>query len=588
MSRAEALRYIVKLAALICNLELNIFDRYMADKNPHSAKLDQVNLFSAETYAALAGTRKKHYFNHNAILVVFDLLMALTAFFLGAWLSGYAFDITPRLLSVFHLMVFACISLGFFASAKLYSHHLIFGRRNHAKGLARAMTYGGSTILLIVLIYNWPQLFSSQAIIPMFFLFAIVVLLISRFVYGQMLNILQVLGISFLTTGVFGMIDPVNVPDIIVNWRVLPVGFLLLTFFLAIGRYILVHIFFCVIMRRRFRRQVLIVGHNPDTERIANYIIRAKAPYWISGTVGSENEQKMNIVIPKAKLGRLEDLPDLLHRNHLDEIIVTDPTIEKTLLISLIDFCTSVGIDVWLPPKILPIIDIKLYLDHFCGLSMVCLRSTRNAWLYNKIKHAFDAIIGLLLFFVFLPIVAIIAIAIKADTKGPVFYRPQVVGRSGRLFKMFKFRTMIVDSDPGVHQEYVTRLIQGEIGESGTDDQTLKITDDPRITWVGKFLRKLSLDELPQILNVVKGEMSLVGPRPCLMYEYELYQDWHKKRTKVRPGITGLWQVSGRSNVTFDDMILLDLYYVYNRSFLMDFNTLYETVFVVLQRKGAY
>ncbi len=185
---------------------------------------------------------------------------------------------------------------------------------------------------------------------------------------------------------------------------------------------------------------------------------------------------------------------------------MTDQTIDKSLLISLIDFCTSVGIDVWLPPKVMPIIDIKLYLDRFCGLSMVHLRSTRNAWFYNKVKHAFDAIIGLLLFILFLPIFAIIAIAIKANSKGPVFYRPQVVGKSGTLFKMFKFRTMLVDSDPGVHQEYVTKLIQGEIGESGTDDQTLKITDDPRITRVGKFLRKLSLDELPQIINVVKGK----------------------------------------------------------------------------------
>jgi len=560
----------------------------MAHKNPHVDKFDQVNLFSAETYAAVAGTRKRRPFNYKAILIVFDLLTALTAFLLGGWLSGYKFDITTPVFSVFQLLAFVFISLSFFPSAKLYSHHLIFGRRNHAKGLARAMAYGGSTILLIVLIYTWPQAFSDQAIIPIFFVLAIVILLLSRFIYGQLLNILQIMGISFLVTGTFGLIDPVNVPDIILNWHVIAVGFLVLTLFLAIGRYFLVHIFFCVIMRKQFRRQVLIVGHNPDTERIANYIIKAKAPYWISGTVESEKEQKMKIVIPKASLGRLDNLPDILHQNHLDEIIVTDPNIEKALLISLVDFCTSVGIDVWLPPKVMPIIDIKLYLDRFCGLSMVCLRSTRNAWLYNKVKHIFDAIIGLLLFIVFLPIVAITAIAIKADTKGPVFYLPQVVGKSGNRFNMFKFRTMIIDSDPGVHQEYVTKLIQGEIGESGTDDQTLKITDDPRITRVGRFLRKLSLDELPQIINVVKGEMSLVGPRPCLMYEYDLYHDWHKKRTKVRPGITGLWQVSGRSNVTFDDMILLDLYYVYNRSFMMDFNTLYETVFVVLQRKGAY
>jgi len=236
----------------------------------------------------------------------------------------------------------------------------------------------------------------------------------------------------------------------------------------------------------------------------------------------------------------------------------------------------------------MPIIDIKLYIDRFCGLRLLSLKSTRTAWLYNKVKHACDALISLILLIVLLPLFAIIAVAIKMDSNGPVFYKPQVVGKNSLLFKMFKFRTMVVDSDPGIHKEYVSKLIQGEIGETGKDDQTLKITDDPRITKVGKFLRKFSLDELPQIINVVKGEMSLVGPRPCLMYEYEIYKDWHKKRTKVRPGITGLWQVTGRSNVAFDDMILLDLYYVYNRNLLMDLNTLYETVFVVLQKKGAY
>jgi lipopolysaccharide/colanic/teichoic acid biosynthesis glycosyltransferase len=116
----------------------------------------------------------------------------------------------------------------------------------------------------------------------------------------------------------------------------------------------------------------------------------------------------------------------------------------------------------------------------------------------------------------------------------------------------------------------------------------LKITDDPRITRVGKILRKFSLDELPQLINVLKGDMSLVGPRPCLPYEYDCYKDWCKKRVAVRAGITGLWQVTGRSSVTFEDMILLDLYYIYNRNLAMDFNILFETIFVVLGKKGAY
>ena len=116
----------------------------------------------------------------------------------------------------------------------------------------------------------------------------------------------------------------------------------------------------------------------------------------------------------------------------------------------------------------------------------------------------------------------------------------------------------------------------------------MKITKDPRITKVGHFLRKTSMDELPQLLNIIRGEMSLVGPRPCLPYEFEMYKDWHKKRLGVRPGITGLWQVAGRSEVAFEDMVLLDLYYVYNRNLPMDMSVVYATIFAVLAKKGAH
>jgi lipopolysaccharide/colanic/teichoic acid biosynthesis glycosyltransferase len=147
---------------------------------------------------------------------------------------------------------------------------------------------------------------------------------------------------------------------------------------------------------------------------------------------------------------------------------------------------------------------------------------------------------------------------------------------------------MRIGSDYGIHKEYVTRLIKGEIGEKGAVDQTLKITDDPRVTAVGRLLRKFSLDELPQLINVLKGEMSLIGPRPCTTYEYESYMDWYKKRTIVRPGMSGIWQVTGRSEVAFEDMILLDLYYIYNRSLMLDLKILCETAFAVLKHKGAY
>jgi lipopolysaccharide/colanic/teichoic acid biosynthesis glycosyltransferase len=185
------------------------------------------------------------------------------------------------------------------------------------------------------------------------------------------------------------------------------------------------------------------------------------------------------------------------------------------------------------------------------------------------------------------PLMIASAIAIKLDSKGPVFYRPEVVGKNGRLFTMFKFRSMFTGASQKLHQEYVNDHIKGVIHKD-KPDQPLKITNDPRVTRVGSFLRKTSLDELPQLINVLKGQMSLVGPRPCLTYEYEIYKNWHKKRIMVKPGITGLWQVVGRSEVAFEDMILLDLYYIYNRSIELDFNILIETIFVVLKKKGAH
>ena len=163
----------------------------------------------------------------------------------------------------------------------------------------------------------------------------------------------------------------------------------------------------------------------------------------------------------------------------------------------------------------------------------------------------------------------IITLAIKLGSKGPVFYRQIRVGMDQKEFEILKFRTMKEDAEQDSGPKWSTQ-------------------DDPRRTKIGRILRSTSLDELPQFINVLKGQMSLVGPRPCLPYEYEIYKEWYKKRTSVRPGITGLWQVAGRSEVSFEDMILLDLYYIYNRSLMMDFSIMYETIFVVLAKKGAY
>jgi lipopolysaccharide/colanic/teichoic acid biosynthesis glycosyltransferase len=207
--------------------------------------------------------------------------------------------------------------------------------------------------------------------------------------------------------------------------------------------------------------------------------------------------------------------------------------------------------------------------------------------MFQKFKYAVDAIAALIGMLLVSPVFIAFALAIKLTSPGRVFYQAKAVGKGGRFFRMYKFRSMVSGASKEIHKDFVTRMIKGEIVQDGSG-KTLKITDDPRVTKVGKLLRKTSLDELPQLINVLKGEMSLVGPRPCLPYEYEVYKEWHKKRTAVRPGITGLWQVVGRSEVSFEDMILLDLYYIYNQSLELDLSILFETAFVVLRKRGAH
>ena len=189
------------------------------------------------------------------------------------------------------------------------------------------------------------------------------------------------------------------------------------------------------------------------------------------------------------------------------------------------------------------------------------------------------------------PLWLMIALAIKVSSKGPILFKQQRVGQHGRCFTFLKFRSMYLDNDPCVHQEYVRSLIAGQIDgtKSSSEGSVYKLTNDRRITRVGNLLRRTSLDELPQLLNVLRGDMSLVGPRPPIPYEVAVYQTWHLRRVlEVKPGITGLWQVNGRSRVTFDDMVRLDLRYARSWSPLLDIKILLLTPRAVLMGNGAY
>lgn len=208
------------------------------------------------------------------------------------------------------------------------------------------------------------------------------------------------------------------------------------------------------------------------------------------------------------------------------------------------------------------------------------------------VKRIIDVLGSLVGIVLLSPIFLLTALIIKLTSKGPVLFRQTRVGQNGRKFLFLKFRSMYVNSDPGIHKDYVTRLILGAKGTLQTDGNgngAYKITADARVTPVGRFLRRTSIDELPQLLNVLKGEMSLVGPRPPLPYEVERYHLWHRRRyLTVKPGITGLWQVTGRSRTTFDEMVRLDLKYIKEASIILDFKILLQTPRAVFSGDGAY
>ena len=208
------------------------------------------------------------------------------------------------------------------------------------------------------------------------------------------------------------------------------------------------------------------------------------------------------------------------------------------------------------------------------------------------VKRLMDIVGSALALILCAPLFLIMALAIKVSSKGPVFFRQQRIGQHGRRFTFLKFRSMHINNDPSLHREYVTKLIAGRAERetsNGKGEGVYKLTNDRRVTRVGKFLRRTSLDELPQLLNVLEGEMSLVGPRPAIPYEVAAYDTWHRRRVlEVKPGITGSWQVNGRSRVKFDEMVRLDLQYARSWSPWIDINILMRTPAAVLRGDGAH
>jgi exopolysaccharide biosynthesis polyprenyl glycosylphosphotransferase len=333
---------------------------------------------------------------------------------------------------------------------------------------------------------------------------------------------------------------------------------------------------------------LVIVGFNPTSQLLCDEIQEELTPYEIlcfldSGAVGSEYRGFQ-------VLGGPEQLSDLARVHACLEAAVVMPDAPLADQARMVELCEKSRVRWWVVPWVYRCAPTGLRVDTLGLIPLVGSRGTNIEGLNYLIKRAFDVVCASLILIVAAPVIALSALTILIFDGRPVFFRQQRIGVQGRLFEMLKLRTMKNHVADSAHRQYVQNWIRNGRAASVTTaenkNEVFKLANDSRVTSVGRILRRFSIDEFPQLINVVRGDMSLIGPRPALPYELEHYQDWHRRRLEGMPGITGLWQVSGRNHVSFDEMVKLDVQYLEDWSLSTDLGILFRTIPVLLRGEG--
>ncbi len=327
-------------------------------------------------------------------------------------------------------------------------------------------------------------------------------------------------------------------------------------------------------------RKVLIVGAGEVGRTIMRTIVALPAlGYQVVGFVDDNPEKGQSDIGNFKGLGSLDNLPHLIQEEAVDEVIITLPWMYHRKILSIMTQCKRQRVQARIVPDLFQISLSQVDVDDLGGIPMIGLKRISISGSKLVLKRALDVTLALLGFIVCSPAMILSALLIKLDSPGPVLFKQTRVGKGGRQFTLYKFRSMRDGAEK--EQEKLADLNEAT-------GPIFKMRDDPRVTRLGKILRRTSLDELPQFYNILRGEMSFVGPRPPLPSEVEQYQEWHKRRLEASPGITGLWQASGRSQLTFDEMVLLDIYYIENWSPALDSMILLRTIPRVIFGDGAY
>lgn len=473
--------------------------------------------------------RYKHFFG------IADFFILLFSFVVSTYVlrkdsSVGFFEFYSGIPDIFALLVIASVMMIFiFQYNGLYRLDIILNRTNHFVHLLKAIYYSSLQIILLSFVIDSRLLLDSRLLILFFF---------------------------FVSMGLF----------FVVRLEILRMIFLELS-------------------QTSFKRNVIIVGNGKSGKLLATKLIYEN-PIGIDILGFADDYRNIGdfIVAGKRVLGSYNDLPELINKFRVDELIIAVENESYENFFEVLDFCKSLKVPIRITSTLLEVINQRLGVEKYSDIPVINVAPLYNDKFTLTLKRYFDVIVSIFGILLLSPLMLFIALMIKLSSRGPVFFLQTRIGKDGKPFQFYKFRSM--KQLEGEDEERKKQMISFmKNGVNGTDDT--KIINESRVTWIGKIIRKLSLDELPQLFNVVKGEMSLVGPRPCLPYEYENYDEWQKRRVSVIPGCTGVWQVWGRSSVNFNESVVLDMYYVNNMSPWLDLQLIFQTIPVMLFSRGA-
>lgn len=467
-------------------------------------------------------------------LLIGDYFILLLSFYLTSFFQSYLknwnyyYNFGDGILSLIIFSLLSVVILLTFQFNNLYKIHIFLSKTTQALKIAQSLTYSSAILILVSFLFKISIIIDSRVFILIFF----------------------VISISLVTFIRIFILRPIYLSR-----------------------------------KTLYDRRILLVG----TQKSALFIA---AKFYVNNDLGvkiigylSENKCNNKLFNEVECLGTISELEDVVKNHHIDEVIISLDEHNPDKILALIDKCNQLGVSVKVSSELFRIVKEKIEVENYSGIYLINATPRVDETSSLFFKRAFDFIITFIALIILSPLMLIIAIIIKLTSKGPIIFKQIRIGKDGNPFVFYKFRSMI--NSPDNDKERQKMMINFMKNNVENKDGMNKIINEKRLTTIGKLIRKTSIDELPQLFNVLKGDMSLVGPRPCLPYEFENYDEWQKRRLSVIPGCTGVWQVYGRGKVSFFDSIILDIFYVNNMSPWLDLLILLKTVPVIILARGG-